>query len=247
LPSHLFGDRLARALDRGKQLLESAGLSLDPWSDGMESEANGSVRAPLSPKSSAALHAPLPAQSAPAAHPRRGPAAIETDPLATLQALQTALREAKDLNTLLGTLVRALHQDGGFARVALALLNPNDNDQLVGRLILGTDQPTPYLGSLSGSLTKDHSYFLRLMKRSEPVLIKDFTVPMSDPVSLGFLQIWNPGSAIVAPLRVGTRAIGMIYCDNGPLPQQVQPKDYQAFQLFFGQTTLSMNRLAGLL
>jgi len=247
LPSHLFGDRLVRALDRSKQLVQSAGLSWAPWSDPMEPEAGCSVRPSVPLKSSPAVRAPLPPQSNPAIQPRRGPAAIEINPLETLQALQTALREAKDLNTLLGTLVRALHQDGGFARVALALLNPNDNDQLVGRLILGTEQPTPYLGSLSGSLTKDHPYFLSLLKRSEPVLIKDFTVPMSDPVSPGFLQIWNPGSAIVVSLWVGTRPIGMMYCDNGPLPQQVQPKDYQAFQLFFSQITLSMNRLAGLL
>jgi hypothetical protein len=39
----------------------------------------------------------------------------------------------------------------------------------------------------------------------------------------------------------------MLYCDCGPLPQQIQSKDYQAFLLFYNQTTLSMNRLAGVL
>ena len=143
--------------------------------------------------------------------------------------------------------MRALHRDGGFARVALALLNPNDSDQLAGRLLLGVDEQAPFLASLSGSLTKDHPYFLSLMKRSEPTLIEDFTIPVAEPVSAAFLRVWNPGSAILAPLRVGTRPIGLIYCDRGPIPAQVQAKDYQAFQLFFGQTTLSMNRLAGVL
>ncbi len=235
LPPQLFEDVLVRALNRGKQLVRSAGLSFDLWRDSAEPET-GDAGQTLSPS-----HSGLASQT------QRGPTAIETNPMETLQALQASLREAKDLNTLLGTLVRALHRDGGFARVALALLNPNDSDQLIGRLLLGMDQPAPYLESLSGSLTKDHPHFLSLMKRAEPSLVEDFTKPMSYAVSPDFLRIWNPSSAIIAPLRVGTRPIVMIYGDNGSLPQRVLPKDFQAFQIFFSQTTLSMNRLAGVL
>jgi HD-like signal output (HDOD) protein len=237
LPSPLFGEILARALDRGKQLVNAAGLSFDLWSD---------------PEPGTSC--PLPTVAAPetlvvgTTRPRkRGPAAIETNPLETLQSLQTALREAKDLNTLLGTLVRALHRDGGFARVALALVNPHDSDQLIGRLLLGIDPPIAHLNCLSGSLSQDHPFFLNLLKHFEPSLIEDFTTPMGASINPTFLRLWNPGSAIIAPLRIGNRPIGMIYCDGGPLPQQIQPKDYQAFQLFFDQTTLSMNRLAGVL
>ncbi len=237
LPSHMFGDILVRALDRGKQLVISAGLSFDLWEDSVRPETSCPIPTPP-PKETAAV---------PTAPRKRGPAAIETNPLETLQTLQTALREAKDINTLLGTLVHALHRDGGFARVALALLNPNNTDHLVGRLLRGVDEPAPYLDSLSGSLTKDHPYFLQLMKRSDAIWIEDFTIPMPDPVRPAFLRTWNPGSAIIAPLRVGTRPIGMLYCDNGPIPRQVQQKDYHAFQLFFSQTTLSINRLAGVL
>lgn len=235
LPPQLFGDLLARALDRGKQLVRSAGLSFDLWENPAEPETGGPGHASASSAPNRALPSP------------RGRSAIETNPLETLLALQAALREATDLNTLLGTLVRALHRDGGFARVALALLNPNDSDQLVGRLLLGMEQPAPCLGSLSGSLTKDHPYFLSLLKRGEPSLIDDFTTPVSYAVSPDFLRVWNPSSAIIAPLRIGTRPIGLIYGDNGPAPQRVVPADLQAFQLFFGQTALSINRLAGLL
>ncbi|MEC4890379.1 MAG: HDOD domain-containing protein [Nitrospira sp.] len=235
LPPQLFGDLLVRALDRGKQLVLSAGLSFDLWSDATEPMADRSAQTPSS------------ATAGTDNTPHRGPSAIETNPMETLQALQAALRETKDLNTLLGTLVRALHRDGGFARVALALLNPNDSDQLIGRLLLGVEQPAPYLGSLSGSLTKEHPYFLSLVKRAEPSLVEDFSKPMSHAVSPDFLRVWAPSSAIIAPLRVGTRPIGMIYGDNGPAPGRVLSKDLQAFQLFFSQTTLSMNRLAGVL
>lgn len=237
LPSHSFGDILVRALDRGKQLVHAAGLTFDLWGDPVGAAEIRPIPAPPSTALSTTAAASL----------KHGPAAIETNPLETLQALQTALREAKDLNSLLSTLVTALHRDGGFTRVALALLNPNDSDQMIGRLLLGVDQPAPFLSSLSGSLSKDHSHFLSLLKRSEPTLIEDFTIPMGEPINPAFLRIWNPGSAILAPLRVGTRPIGMIYCDRGPLPGQVQAKEYQAFQLFFSQTTLSMNRLAGIL
>jgi len=238
LPSHLFTDILARALDRGKQLVHSAGLSFDLWNDPVESNISCPIPAPLQQ-----VDVP-PVKVKPQ---KQGPSAIETNPLETLQLLQTALREAKDINTLLSTLVHALHRDGGFARVALALLNPNNTDQLVGRLLLGMEDPAPYIDSLSGSLTKDHPHFLQLMKRPDAIWIEDFTAPLGNPINPKFLRTWNPGSAIIAPLRVGTRPIGMLYCDNGPLPQQVQQKDYHAFQLFFGQTTLSINRLAGVL
>jgi hypothetical protein len=230
LPSHLFGDILVRALDRGKQLVHSAGLSFDLWEDPVGHETSCRIPAPPPVEVSTVTVRPQ----------KQGPSAIETNPLETLQILQTALREAKDINTLLSTLVHALHRDGGFARVALALLNPNNTDHLVGRLLLGVEDPAPYIESLSGSLTKEHPHFLQLMN-------EDFTVPLGDPINPKFLRTWNPGSAIIAPLRVGTRPIGMLYCDNGPLPRQVQQKDYHAFQLFFGQTTLSINRLAGVL
>jgi len=226
-----------RALNRGKQLVHSAGLSFDLWGD------------PVGPEASCPIPAPLPVEvpSITVRPQKQGPSAIETNPPETLQLLQTALREAKDINTLLNTLVHALHRDGGFARASLALQNPSNTDHLVGRRLLGVEEPAPYIDSLSGSLTKEHPHFLQLMKRSDAVWIEDFTVPLSNPINPKFLRTWNPGSAIVAPHRVGTRPIGMLHCDNGPLPRQVQQKDYHAFQLFFGQTTLSINRLAGVL
>lgn len=238
LPSHLFGDILVRALDRGKQLIRSAGLSSDLLQEQPESRTSGqaATTSPAEPRSSATDP-----------RPPRGPSAIETNPLQVLQGLQTAMQEAKDLNTLLGTLVRALHRDAGFVRVALALLNPHDSDQLIGRLLIGVKPAEAHLASLSGSLSKDHPAFLCLLKRSEPILLTDFTIPREAPINPSFLRLWNPGSGILAPLRIGNRPIGMMYCDCGPLPNQVQPRDYQAFQLFFTQTTLSMNRLAGVL
>lgn len=166
--------------------------------------------------------------------------------IVTTSQLVEHLREAKNLNSLLGTLARALYHDGGFARVALALLNPHDTDQLVGRLLLGVDPPAAHLDCLSGSLSHDHPCFLNLLKQAEPSLIKDFTTSMSVPMNPTFLKTWNPGSAMIGPLRIGTRPIGMLSCDCGPLPQRVRSKDYQAFQLFFAQTALSMNRLAGI-
>jgi GAF domain-containing protein len=172
---------------------------------------------------------------------------METNPLQTLQSLQASLQGAKDLNALLGTLARALRQDGGFARVGLALLNPNDTDQLIGRLVLGVDQPPAFLKSLSGSLSQDHPCFLRLLKQLDPCLIEDFSKLNGPAVGASFLGLWKPHSAIVAPLRIGNRPIGLIYCDRGPLPQRVQAGDFQGFQLFYGQAMLSMNRLAGVL
>lgn len=235
LPSHMFGDISARALDRGKQLIRSSGLSMEQWGDPPEPSEH-SVPRPARDQDRTVV-APAP----------RGPSAIETNPLQTLQALQVSLQSAKDLNALLGTLAHALHRDGGFARVGLALLNPNDTDQLIGRLVLGVDEPAAFLKSLSGSLSQEHPCFLGLLKQPDPCLIDDFSRLNDPPVGASFLRLWNPLSAIVAPLRIGNRPIGMIYCDRGPVPQRVQAGDFQGFQLFYVQAMLGINRLAGVL
>jgi hypothetical protein len=235
LPPPKLGDILVRALDRGKQLLRSAGLSSDHWGD-----PEGPSRAPQP------TPMPEPAPSVETAAPR-GPSAMETKPLETLQTLQAALQEAKDLNSLLGTLVQALHRDAGFSRVALALLNPNDSDQLTGRLAMGVTPMIPHLEALSGSLSDEHPYFLELLKRPWPTLVGDVAAQKTVPLNHTFVDRWKPGTAIIAPLRIGQRPIGMIYCDCGPRPAPIRHQDFQNFQLFFGQSTLSMNRLAGVL
>lgn len=237
LPPQIFGDILSRALDRGKQLVRSSGLSLDEQlgsSPTTDQRLSASDPPPATVARASATQAP------------RGPSALETKPLETLQALQQALQGAKDLNSLLGTLVQALHRDAGFARVALALLNPNDSDHLIGRLVLGVEPVGPYLASLSGSLSQDHAGFLTLLKRSDPSFLER-AAQLAPELSPAFLRLWNPTAAIVAPLRIGNRPIGMVYSDGGPAPHSIQPKDFQSFQLFFTQTTMGINRLAGVL
>ena len=232
LPEEQLRDLLTRALDRSHQLVRSAGLSLDSWD---EAEAAAATAA-LQP--TATIHAP----AMPVSH---GPTAIDTDPQQTLQALEKALRKSQDLNALLGCFVRSLHQDGGFARVAFALLHHKNSDQLVGRVMLGVRDTVPYLSTLSGSLSLDHPFFLRLLKQTDPVLVEDFTTPLSEPIDPAFLHVWNPGSAIIAPLRVGARPIGMVFCDCGPVPQEIGQKDVQTFQLFYKPMMDCLNRLAG--
>jgi transcriptional regulator with GAF, ATPase, and Fis domain len=174
-------------------------------------------------------------------------APIRTKPLETLQAFQDSLQAAKDLNGLLGTFVQSLHRDAGFDRVGLALLNQNDSDLLVGRLVCGVTPPAPHLQSLSGSLSREHRFFLTILKRFDPLLVPNFSDQMAGTLKQDFLEGWKPTSAIVAPLRVGARPIGLIYCDRATSNQPVLPQDYQVFQLFFAQATLGLNRLAGIL
>jgi transcriptional regulator with GAF, ATPase, and Fis domain len=164
-----------------------------------------------------------------------------------LQTFQDSLREAKDFNSLLGSFVQSLHKDAGFDRVGLALLDINDSDQLVGRLVLGATPMAPYLRALSGSLSNEHQLFLSVLKRFDPLLISDFTNQTVGAMKQEFVEIWNPVSAILAPLRVGTKPIGLIYCDHGLRNQPVLASDYQTFLLFFMHTTMGLNRLAGVL
>ncbi|HEX5646881.1 MAG TPA: hypothetical protein VFX56_07910 [Nitrospira sp.] len=70
---------------------------------------------------------------------------------------------------------------------------------------------------------------------------------MSGTIKQEFLEIWNPTSAIIASLRVGVKPIGLVYCDRATSRQPVRAQEYQIFQLFFLQTTLGLNRLAGII
>jgi HD-like signal output (HDOD) protein len=231
LPSGTFTDLMIRAMDRGRQLIRSMGLAIDSSEEAMP------------PSRAQPADESIP-------HPSAGneqPALIRTKPLETLQAFQDSLQAAKDLNSLLGTFVQALHRDAGFDRVGLALLNPGDSDLLVGRLAFGVTPLAPHLRSLSGSLSREHQFFLTILKRVDPLLVPNFSDLVAGTLKQDFLEVWKPTSAIVAPLRVGARPIGFIYCDRATSTQPVLPQDYQAFQLFFAQTTLGLNRLAGIL
>ncbi|MBL8075981.1 MAG: hypothetical protein JNL29_16560, partial [Nitrospira sp.] len=89
--------------------------------------------------------------------------------------------------------------------------------------------------------------FLSILKRVEPLLVPNLSDQPTGSLKQEFLDVWHPTSAILAPLRVGVRPVGFVYCDRGQGRLPLQPQDYQAFQLLFAQTTLGMNRLAGIL
>jgi HD-like signal output (HDOD) protein len=235
LSSGPFTDLMIRAMDRGRQLIRSMGLAID---SSHEAASPSHEQGTIELISNRPLIKP--------AVDKETAAPIRTKPLETLQAFQDSLQAAKDLNGLLGTFVESLHRDAGFDRVGLALLNQNDSDLLVGRLVLGATPPSPYLRSISGSLSREHQFFLTVLKRVDPLLVPNFSEQPAGTMKQDFIEVWNPTSAIVAPLRVGAKPIGLIYCDR-PSSQPLQSLDYQVLQLFFAQATLSLNRLAGIL
>lgn len=247
LPPSRFADLMLGAIDRGRQLARSMGLSMDmaeaaaPSLSEENSKPSPPAKAPVEPTHDRKSQRPVP----PAAP--QVPAPIQARPLETLQTFQDSLREAKDFNGLLGAFVQSLHKDAGFDRVGLALLNLNDSDQLVGRLVLGATPMASYVRALSGSLSTEHRLFLDVLKRFDPLLMADFTSHIEGAMKQEFVEIWNPVSAILAPLRVGTRPMGLIYCDHGVRNQPVLASDYQTFLLFFMHTTMGLNRLAGVL
>lgn len=241
LPERNLQEALTRAFDKGRQLSRSVGI--------METVlAHASASAPtLTP----AIPPPKIQVQSPRDQPARRPTVppIQAHPFETLERFQTSLLAAKDLNSLLSILVNALHDDGGFTRVALALLNPGDTDQLLGRVVVGVDADTPtlYLSSFTGSLSADHPLFLQILKRHDPLLVSNVSAENPQSLHSTFVSTWHTSSAVLAPIRIGNRPIGLLYSDRGPLATQVSPHDLQSFQLFFGQAILSLNRMAGVL
>jgi len=236
LPERTLQDALTRAFDKGKQLSRSVGITETVIS---QASVPAPIAITLPPKVNPEVPNGQPdGQIAPP---------IQTRPLETLLQFQTSLLAAKDLNNLLSVLVNTLHDDGGFTRVALALLNPSDTDQLLGRVVVGVDSPGSYMASFKGSLSEEHPLFLHILKGQEPFLLSNVSIDGPRSLSSTFLTTWRTSSAILAPIRIGIRPIGLLYGDRGPHPRQVSPQDLQSFQLFLGQAILSLNRLAGIL
>lgn len=236
LPEPTLQDALTRAFDKGRQLSRSVGIT-----EIVIAQASAPVSASLT---LAATNQP----EFPNGQPQGQSAPrIQTNPLETLQQFQTSLLAAKGLNNLLSVLVHTLHDGGGFTRVALALLNPGDTDQLLGRVIVGVDAPDRYLASFTGSLSSAHPLFLQVLKGQDPYLFSKDSDDDARSLSLAFSKTWRTSSAILAPIRIGIRPIGLLYGDRGPDPNQVSPQDLLSFQLFLGQAILSLNRLAGVL
>lgn len=237
LPEQTLQDALTRAFDKGRQLSRSVGITEIVIT---QASAPAAVSLTVSPK-------------VPPKFPENQPDGpitvppIQARPLETLQLFQTSLLAAKDLNSLLSVLVNTLHDGGGFSRVALALLNPGDTDQLLGRVVVGVDSPDRYLASFAGSLSTEHTLFLHALKQQDPFLLSEASANRPRSLSSRFLTTWQTSTAILAPIRIGIRPIGLLYSDRGPHPGQVSPQDLQALQLFFGQAILSLNRLAGVL
>jgi hypothetical protein len=236
LPEHTLQDALTRAFDKGRQLSRSVGIT-----ETVITQA--SAAAPVSPTLPPSIQPKLP-NGQPDGHTAPP---IQAHPLETLLQFQTSLLAAKDLNNLLSVLVNTLHDGGGFTRVALALLNPGDTDQLLGRVVVGVDSPERYLASFTGSLSAEHPLFLHVLKGQDPYLLSKVSADGPRSLNSTFSTTWHTSSAILAPIRIGIRPIGLLYGDRGPHPHQVSPQDLQSFQLLLGQAILSLNRLAGVL
>ena len=250
LASGPFADLMTRAMDRGRQLVRSMGLALDTSDGTVLPPTEGDTIKPISHPSTnkqVVSREQAHASHQTASTEEQPPAPIRMKPLETLQAFQDSLQEAKDLNNLLRTFATSLHQEAGFDRVGLSILNATDSDLLVGRLVLGAAPLAPYLQAISGSLSRDHQFFLTVLKRSDPLHVPDFSGLLAGTIKQEFIEVWNPTSAIIASLRVGVKPIGLVYCDRATSRQPVCAQDYQVFQLFFLHTTLGLNRLAGII
>ena len=123
--------------------------------------------------------------------------------------------DAEDLNAPLETLAKRLDGDGGFRRVALALIHQKDcvNDGPRHSL---RERPNPLPLHLLRIVQPGPPFFQHEMKSAEPLFIEDVTTLLCAPLNPAFLQVRKGGWAIFAPLRARTRPVGMILHDGWP-------------------------------
>ena len=233
--------RLARAQEKARQLVRSVGL---PDSFGRPANHPSTCTGPEAQLPACRPDRESQERKRKAVRPE-APTPMEIRPLETLREFQRTLDDAKDLNTLLSSFASALQTSAGFGRVGIALLNPTDRDALVGRHVTGVAPVEPYLATLTGSLSHQHPFLASVLAAREPLLVKDFTRAPHLRPSAEFLEVWKATSAVLAPLRINARPIGLMYADRGEAPRSVADEDYEVFLALFNQTILSMNRLAG--
>ncbi|CAI4030161.1 HDOD domain-containing protein [Nitrospira tepida] len=233
--------RLARAQEKARQLVRSVGL---PDSFGRPA---GPPSARTGPEvlSSSCRPDQVPEERKRKTIRPEAPTPMQIRPLETLREFQRTLDAAQDLHTLLSSFAAALETSAGFVRVGIALLNPTNRDALVGRHVTGVTPAEPYLASLTGSLSRQHPFLASVLAAREPMLVTEFARGHHFRPSAEFLEVWKATSAVLAPLRIHARPIGLIYADRGEAPRSVVDEDYEVFLALFNQTSLSMNRLAG--
>lgn len=124
------------------------------------------------------------------------------------QELISMTEQKVDINTLFHTVLEGLHRAAGFERVAIALLD-KPHQHLQAKYIIGS-KAFPWERKFKLSLNENNAVFKRCVKDRRTIVADESEIKAS---TLGFAA-----GAMLAPIIVGDKLLGVYYADCGDKP-----------------------------
>ena len=127
----------------------------------------------------------------------------------------------------------------GFDRAMLSLISP-DRSNYAARLVLG-EQSSVLQDYFKFPINEEHDIFSKVLMEGSELLIEDVSeAGWKRVIKKDFLEKCGADSLIIASLRLGSKALGFIYADNGISNQAISPDQYRGFIQFVAQARLAI-------
>lgn len=156
-----------------------------------------------------------------------------------LRELATMAQEKVGLNTLFNAVLEGMHRGVGFERAAIALLN-KEKTQLTAKYVI-RQSSNDWQEKFILSIENPHSVFSRCLESKELIMIDGSKQTLLDPERA---ELKNNGAAILAPILVGQRLLGVYYADRGGDTLELDKNRKDGFQHFYQQANMCLAMIA---
>jgi HD-like signal output (HDOD) protein len=138
-----------------------------------------------------------------------------------------------DINLVLDTLMKGLHQGAGLERIMVALLADNQTT-FRARRVIGekTDEWSQEFVIPAGLQNPTHIFGYSLRNRETLWMGVPATLGLQDLVTTNLRTCLGNGMFFIAPLSAGKRDIGVIYADNRVSGRALKNEQFIAFQRY---------------
>ncbi|HLD68473.1 MAG TPA: HDOD domain-containing protein [Pseudomonas sp.] len=161
---------------------------------------------------------------------------LQPDLLLMQQALQDLgmmVSKKGDVGLILDTLLKGLHQGAGLERVMLAVLADEQTRFRVKRVMgEGTQAWLSDFVLPAEQPEQPHIFSYVLRDREALWMGVPASYSLNELVTQPLRKLLGPGMFFIAPLRAGTRQIGVLYADNRLSGRALKHEQFVAFQHF---------------
>jgi two-component system, sensor histidine kinase and response regulator len=147
--------------------------------------------------------------------------------LSTLHQTSTAITATLDIDRLLPTVLKYLHQNLGFQRMVLVLLDPSIERAVVTEVLGLPPELEQQIRGMTFPLMKGTSLDQRILVEGRPTLVAklEHVASRINPAILPILHQLGVTSFVVAPLISHQRILGYLGGDKGNVPSRQEDLD----------------------